>query len=428
MTFRMKNIYILIALISLSRETLFSQASEKDLQLNTITTALPFMSITPDSRAGGMGEAGTSISATCNSIYWNTSSLVFAKENSEIGISYTPWLRQLTNDMSISYLSGYKKISDKQAFGASLRFFSLGDITFTDNTGKVTRNDKPSEWEITGGYALKLSPKLSLGLNGKFAYSNLTGGLVVGNVNTKAAIAGATDISFTYFNDDAKIGSTNGTYTFATTINNIGNKVNYSTGSTQRDFIPMNLKLANSFKADIDKYNNIAIALEFQKLLVPTPPIYELVTNGSTSDYQMIAGRNNNVGIISGIMQSFYDAPGKIATDANGNYLKNSDGSYQIVKNSKLREELTEINIATGLEYWYNNIFALRGGFFYESKNKGGRRYANIGIGLKYNKFGIDLSYLLAVNGKSSPLANTLRFSLRMSFGNDKTVTEQAPQ
>ncbi len=396
----------------------FAQTPAKEtlLQLNTITTALPFMSITPDSRAGGMGDAGTSLSASCNSIYWNTSMLSFAKDPSEIGVSYTPWLRQLTNDMSISYLSGYKRLSEKHAIGGSLRYFSLGDITFTDAQGNITRHDKPSEWEITGGYAFKLSPRLSVGLNGKFAYSNLTGGLVVGGVNTKAAVAGATDISFTYLNDDAKIGNTNGVYTFATTINNIGNKVNYSSSSTQRDFIPMNWKLANSFKAELDKYNSVAIAVEFQKLLVPTPPKY--------IDNVMVAGMDNNVGIISGIMQSFHDAPGALAKDASGNYIKNSDGTYQIVKNSKLKEELSEVNICTGLEYWYNNLFALRGGFFYESKNKGNRKYANIGVGLKYNKFGIDISYLLAVNGKSSPLANTLRFSLRFTLGKDKQVAD----
>ncbi|MCE2743129.1 MAG: type IX secretion system outer membrane channel protein PorV [Fluviicola sp.] len=415
----MKQYFALILLLTSFIGYNFSQTSSKEslLQLNTITTALPFMSITPDSRAGGMGDAGTSLSASCNSIYWNTSMLSFAKDPAEIGVSYTPWLRQLTSDMSISYLSGYKRLSEKHAIGGSLRYFSLGAITFTDASGNVTRQDKPSEWEFTGGYAFKLSPKLSVGLNGKFAYSNLTGGLVVGGVSTKPAIAGATDISFTYYNDDAKIGNTNGVYTFATTFNNIGNKVNYSSSSTQRDFIPMNWKIANSFKAELDKYNNVALAIEFQKLLVPTPPLYD-------NTGVMAAGKDNNVGIISGIMQSFNDAPGALAKDDSGNYIKNSDGTYQVVKNSRLKEELSEINICTGLEYWYNNLFAIRSGFFYESKNKGNRKYANIGVGLKYNKFGIDISYLLAINGKSSPLANTLRFSLRFTLGKDKQVAD----
>jgi len=388
-----------------------SGVSKNDLTMNTITTAMPFLGITPDSRAGGMGEAGTALSASSTSIYWNTSMLSFAKKKGELGLSYVPWLRQLTNDMNLSYLSGYYKVNDKHSIGGSLRYFSLGEITFTDNTGSVIRNDKPSEYEITGAYAFKLNQKLSVGLNGKFAYSNLTGGLVVGGVNTKAGVAGASDISFTYFNDNAKLGTTNGAYTFATTVNNIGNKITYSENA-KRDFIPMNLKLATSYRADFDKYNNLLLAFELQKLLVPTPPIY-------AKDGSIASGKNNDVGVIAGMLQSFYDAPGVIAKDENGDLLQNEDGTYQLVKGSVLREELTEINIATGLEYWYNNVFALRTGYFYENKNKGNRKYVNFGAGFKYNNLGIDLSYLVSVSGKNSPLANTIRFTLRFTFGDD---------
>jgi hypothetical protein len=386
-----------------------SGVSKNDLKMNTITTALPFLSITPDSRAGGMGEAGTSLSPNSTSIYWNTSMLSFAKKKAEIGMSYVPWLRQLTNDIHLSYLSGYYKINQKHAIGGSLRYFSLGEITFTDNSGNVIRNDKPSEYEIAGAYAFKLSEKLSVGLNGKFAYSNLTGGLVVGGVNTKAAVAGASDLSFTYFSENAKIGSLSGAYTFATTINNVGNKITYSENA-KRDFIPMNLKMATSYRADLDKYNNLLLAFELQKLLVPTPPVY-------AKDGTIISGKNNDVGVIAGMLQSFHDAPGVVATDDNGNFIQNADGSYQIIKNSRLKEELTEINIATGLEYWYNNVFALRTGYFYENKNKGNRKYVNFGAGFKYNNLGIDMSYLISVSGKNSPLANTIRFTLRYTVG-----------
>ncbi len=386
-----------------------SGVAENDLTLNTITTALPFMSITPDSRAGGLGEAGTALSGNPTSIYWNTSMLSFADKKAEIGVSYVPWLRQITTDMSLSYLSGYYKVNDRHSIGGSLRYFSLGSITFTDNAGGVIRDDKPSEYEIVGAYAFKLNDKLSVGLNGKFAYSNLTGGLVVGGVNTKAAVAGATDLSFTYYNDDAKIGNINGVYTFATTINNVGNKVVYSENA-KRDFIPMNLKIGNSFKAEFDKYNSLLLAVDLQKLLVPTPPIYN-------TDGEIASGKNNDVGVIAGMLQSFYDAPGVIVKDDNGNFLKNADGTYQIVKKTRLKEELTEINIATGLEYWYNNVFAIRTGMFYENKNKGNRKYINFGAGFKYNSLGIDMSYLVSVSGKNSPLANTLRFTLRYTFG-----------
>ncbi len=404
-------VVVFISTYSKAQTPNLSGVSKNDLTMNTITTALPFLSITPDSRAGGMGEAGTALSPNSSSVYWNTSMLSFTKKRGEIGMSYVPWLRQLTNDIHLSYLSGYYKVNDKHSIGGSLRYFSLGEITFTDNSGNVIRNDKPSEYEIAGAYAFKLSDKLSVGLNGKFAYSNLTGGLVVGGVNTKAAVAGATDLSFTYFSENARIGSLSGAYTFATTINNVGNKITYSENA-KRDFIPMNLKMATSYRADLDKFNNILLAFELQKLLVPTPPIY-------AKDGSIASGENNDVGVIAGMLQSFHDAPGVIAKDDNGNFIQNSDGTYQIIKGSRLKEELTEINIATGLEYWYNNVFALRTGYFYENKNKGNRKYVNFGAGFKYNNLGIDLSYLISVSGKNSPLANTIRFTLRYTVGDE---------
>jgi hypothetical protein len=389
-----------------------SGVSDNDLQLNTITTALPFMSITPDSRAGGMGDAGTALSPNSNSVYWNTSALSFSKMKSEVSLSYVPWLRQLTNDIHLSNLAGYVKLNKIHTIGGSLRFFSLGEITFTDAAGNVIRDDKPSEFELTGAYAFRLADKLSIGLNGKFAYSNLTGGLTVGGVNTKPGVVGAADLSFTYYNDDAKIGKLDGVYTFATTFNNIGNKVAYSELS-QRDFIPMNMKIGNSFKAEFDRYNHVTFAVDLQKLLVPTPAIYELV-NGNN---EMLAGRTSDVGVISGMIQSFYDAPGVLAKDEDGNYIQNADGTYEIVKGTRLKEELAEINIAAGVEWWYNDVFAVRTGVFYENKNKGNRQFLNFGASLKYNMFAFDFSYLASISGRQSPLANTLRFTIRLYLG-----------
>jgi hypothetical protein len=395
------------------------------LGLNTITTAVPFMSITPDSRAGAMGDAGTALSASSTSIYWNTSMLNFAEEKSAISISYTPWLRQLTNDIHLSYLSGYYKINDRHAIGGALRYFNLGEITFTDESANIIREDKPSEFEFTGGYAFRLSDKMSVGINGKFVYSNLTGGLPVAGVETKPGVAGATDISFTYSTDEAKIGSTRGTYNFAATINNVGNKIAYSSVSSGfRDFLPMNLKIGNAFVADVDAYNKVTFSLDVQKLLVPTPPIYDVIDG----EVVRIAGRDNNVGVISGMLQSFYDAPGVVLTDeVSGDYLQNDDGSYQIKKGSRFLEELTEINLAAGLEWWYNDVFALRGGFFYEHNNKGARQFFNLGAGFKYNKFGIDISYLAALR-KNNPLSNTLRFTLRMVLGGTESSSSTAPE
>jgi len=395
---------------------ILSQAESNDLQLNTITTALPFMAITPDSRAGGMGEAGTALSPSSTSVYWNTAGLSFAEKNSELSLSYTPWLRQLTNDMHLSYLSGYFRVNKKHAIGGALRFFSLGEITFTDASGNVLRNDKPSEFEVTGAYAFKLSDKFSIGVNGKFAYSNLTGGLTVAGVMTKPGKVGAADLSMTYFNDRVKIGRNNATYTLATTINNIGNKVAYSV-LAKRDFIPMNLKIGNALTLKYDSYNTITYALDIQRLLVPTPAFYDNI-NGQVT---MLSGRSGDVGVINGMLQSFYDAPGVVAKDENGDYIQNNDGTYQIVKGSRFKEELSEINIAAGAEWWYNQTFAIRSGVFYESRNKGNRQYLNLGASLKYNMFGIDFSYLASLNGRQNPLANTLRFTLRLYLG-DKPV------
>jgi hypothetical protein len=366
-----------------------------------------------------MGDAGTALSGSSTSIYWNTSMLNFAKEKSEISLSYTPWLRNLTNDIHLSYLAGYLKLNDRNAIGGALRYFSLGEITFTDASGNVIRDDKPSEFELTGAYAFRLSERMSIGLNGKFAYSNLTGGLTVAGVDTKAGVAGAADLSFTYYNDDAKIGRTKGVYTFATTINNIGNKIAYS-ATAQRDFLPMNLKIGNSFKAKFDKYNSLLVAVDLQKLLVPTPAYYDFVDGENT----LISGKDDNVGVIAGMLQSFYDAPGAPVIDDAGNYVQNADGTFEVNKGTRFKEELTEINIATGLEYWYNDVLAIRAGYFYENKNKGNRQYVNLGVGFKYNMFGIDISYLASTNGKQSPLANTLRFTLRLNFGAKEEAEE----
>jgi hypothetical protein len=430
----MNKLLLSIILLSLSFES-FAQPNTDysevngQLGLNTITTAVPFVAITPDSRAGGMGDAGTALSANSNSIYWNTSMLIFSKEKAEMSMSYTPWLRQLTNDIHLSYLSGYGKIGERSAVAGALRFFSLGEITFTDASGNVIRDDKPSEFELTGGYAFQLSDKTSIGINGKFIYSNLTGGLTVAGVNTKAGVAGATDISFTYFNDEAEIGNIDGTYSFATTLNNIGNKIAYSELQS-RDFLPMNLKIGNSFKAELDGYNSLLFSIDLQRLLVPTPAFYDFVDadgDGQSNDYTMLAGRSDDVGIISGMFQSFYDAPGAVAVDDNGDYIQNTDGTYQVVKGSRFKEELSEINICAGLEYWYNNVLAIRAGYFYENKNKGNRQYFNAGIGFRYNMLGIDVSYLAAVT-RQSPLANTLRFTLRYHFGGSRSSSSSAPE
>ena len=382
------------------------------LQMNSITTTMPFLNINPDTRSGGMGDAGTALSPTCFSSFWNTAGIVFSEKNNEVGIAFIPWLRQLNlTDMNLSYLSGFKKIGERQAFTAGLRYFSLGSITFTNEKGDKLRDDKPSEFELLGGYAFKLTDKFSIGLNGKFAYSNLTGGQIVAGAQTKAGVAGGADISFMYHNEDLNIGGKKSDYNFGLTINNIANKVSYSPNG-QGDFVPINLKIGNVFTSHIDQYNAFTISLDLQKLLVPTPPMY----NGTRT--QLLSGKENNVGVVTGMLQSFYDAPGQISMNGSDT-LFNSDKSVQIVKGSIFKEEMREINIGTGVEYDYNKTFAVRGGYFHESATKGNRQFFTFGVGLKYQMLQIDLSYIATIQ-RNNPLANTIRYSLRFNLGNNK--------
>ncbi|MDX1653205.1 MAG: type IX secretion system outer membrane channel protein PorV [Brumimicrobium sp.] len=387
----------------------FAQNSDatdaSELQLNTITTAVPFLQITPDSRSGAMGDAGTALSPSSSSLFWNTSMLSFSEESSEIALSYSPWLQNLAADINLSHLAGFYRLDERNVIGASLRYFSLGEIVFTDNVGNTTIEHTPTEFEILMGYAFKLNDKFSLGVNGKFINSNLTAGVNVEGASTKPGRAGAADVSFSYLNDDVTYGGTNGSLAFGVTLNNIGNKIAY-TSENDRDFLPTNLKLGSAMTFDLDAYNSLTWALDVSKLLVPTPPI-------RNSDGEILSGYDPNIGVVPGMLQSFYDAPGTLATDANGNYIQNPDGSYQVVDGTKFKEELSEIMIGTGVEYWYNELFAARGGYFYESLNKGARQHLTFGVGLRYKLFGIDFSYLTSLR-RNNPLQNTIRFTLRL--------------
>jgi hypothetical protein len=396
--------------------------TQNDIQLNTITTALPFLGINPDSRSGAMGDAGTALSPNSSSTMWNTAMLNFSKSKSEIGVSYTPWLRQLTNDMHLSYLSGYARVGERHVVGGALRYFSLGEITFTDAAGGYIREFKPNEFELTLSYAFKLAEKHSIGVNGKFAYSNLTGGLVTAGTETKAAIAGIADISYAYRTEDIEWFKVPGVYSLGVVIANVGNKVAYS-ANARRDFLPTSLRIGNAYTAKIDKYNSLTVSVDVSKLLVPTPPVYADV-NGETT---LISGKNNDVGVIAGMIQSFYDAPGRVLKDDNGDPIDNGDGTFQVKKGSKFGEEMREIMIGSGLEYWYNDIFAVRGGYFYENISKGGRQFFTMGIGFKYNIFSFDFSYLAAMK-RNNPLANTMRFTLRFTLGDKVSEKESKPE
>lgn len=391
-----------------------------EIQLNTITTAVPFLLINPDSRAGGMGEIGAATSPDMYSIYWNTSKLAFAKEKMGFSTSYSPWLRAIAQDMHLSFLTGYYKINDRQAVTASLRYFSLGQITFTDQQANKIRDFVPSEFETMVGYALKLSDKMALGMNGKFVFSNLTGGTLVAGANTRPATAGAADISFSYFDDDMRLFGNKALLGFGVVISNIGNKVSYSDASGPRDFLPANLRMGTALSLDLDDYNRFTFGVDVNKLLVPTPPLPPNSTNNPTP---FLVGRDNNVPVIAGIFQSFYDAPGRILYDANNEPVI-EDGEVQIKRGSRFGEELREINFGIGAEYIYNKTIALRAGYFHEHYSKGNRRYLTFGIGLKYSKLSIDLSYIASL-AQQNPLANTLRFSLSIVIDNTSRRNER---
>jgi hypothetical protein len=394
----------------------FSQISKSSQlngsDLNAIQTAVPFLTIAPDSRAGSMGDAGVATSPDINSMHWNMAKFGFIKEDAGIGLSYTPWLRNLVNDINLAYLTGYKRIDRQQVVAASLRYFSLGEIIFTDQNGAVIKPFNPNEFAIDVGYSRLFSDKLSGGIAFRFIRSDLTGGLSADNLGgaTKAGVAFAADISL-FHTQKIKIDNKDVVFSYGGVISNIGTKISYLTGPS-KEFIPINLRLGTSLKIQLDDFNTLALAIDFNKLLVPTPPRYyapgDVLPNGDTvragQTTIIQAGKDPNVSVPMGMLQSFYDAP------------------------RGFKEELQEWIVCGGLEYFYRNQFALRAGYFNEAQNKGNRKYFTLGLGLKLNVFGLDFAYLIPTTGRNNPLANTIRFSLTFLFDKNhkKTTTTDA--
>ena len=355
--------------------------------LNTITTAVPFLLISPDSKAGAMGDVGVATTPDANSMHWNPAKLAFTTDDMGASMSYVPWLRALVPDINLSYLTGYKKVDDNQAIGLEMRYFTLGDITFTNITGDVVGQYKPHELALGTSYARKLSRQFSLAISGRYIYSNLTGGQSAGGIETVAGQSISADLAGFYVKPIIMGGQDMG-LSVGLNISNIGSKVSYSTDSPIRDFIPINLRLGTALGADIDDYNKISLAFDINKLLVPTPPI--------TDKGDIKLGQSSDVGVVSGMFQSFGDAPGGFS------------------------EEMKEINYSIGTEYWYANQFAIRAGYFFEHATKGGRQFLTFGSGVKYSAFTLDFSYLVNANndaGATNPLANTMRFSMTWNFG-----------
>lgn len=389
------------------------------LQLNTITTAVPFLIINPETRGGGMGDVGVSTSPDGNSLHWNVAKYAFIEGKSGASISYTPWLRALVPDISISYLTGYYKIDKMSAVAVSLRYFSLGNIQFTDQFGNNTVQFTPNEFALNAGYSRKLAERLSGGLSAKFVTSNLTGGQTVGGANSRPGRTVAVDLGVFYTNDDIVMFDKDATVSWGVAVSNLGAKISY-TDATTRDFLPINLRLGPTVTWDLNDYNKISASVDFNKYMVPSPPKYaqDPVSNIAVQDANgnlvISSGLDPDRPVPSAIFTSFYDAPGY------GDY--NDAGEWEPISAGVLREELNEVSAGIGIEYWYDEQFAFRTGYFTEHFSKGNRKFLTLGAGLRLNVFSLDFSYLISTYnvrrnvGTTSPLANTLRFTLSFNF------------
>lgn len=352
--------------------------------INVVTSAVPFLRISPDARSGGMGDVGIATLPDANSAFWNLAKTPFNTNKGGVAVTYTPWLKDLgLNDVYLASLSGFYKIDELQAISSSLRYFSLGNIQFTDNSGNDLSTFRPREFAFDVGYSRKLSDKLGLGIALRYINSNLASGTING-VSYKAGSSVAGDISL-FHTGAAEDGSG---LNYGLTLSNLGAKISYTSDATQKDYIPANLGLGVAYTKVFDENSKITFGLDIHKLLVPTPPLV-----GDSAG--LVAYRNK--GVVSSWFSSFGDAPGGVS------------------------EEIKEIQASLGAEFWYMNQFALRAGYFYENPLKGNRKYFTLGAGLKYNTFGLNFSYLLpSGNGVNrNPLSNTLRFSLVFDFAGD---------
>ena len=356
---------------------------------HAITTAVPILTLSPDSRASAMGEAGVATSPDANSAYFNAGKLGFVPYKYAASISYSPWLRNITDDMSLSYLSGYAKVGQRSAFSASLMYFDLGQIDYRTGTNLPAGSFNPKEYAVSVSYGIQLTDHFGVGASARYIRSNLVGAYS-GN-DAKPGNAAAVDLG-AYYTNDATIGTGIYNFSFGGTISNIGNKITYR-DPTNPSFLPTTLKLGTAITREIDQYNKITLAFDASKLLVPSPYYIDGVSN---NDPAIVAEntKRNNQNIVGALFSSFSDAPGGF------------------------KEELREINLSTGLEYNYNDLLYARGGYFYENPEKGGRQYVSLGLGVRYQVFGIDGTYLVptGANSQANPLAQTIRVSLHFNL------------
>ena len=355
--------------------------------LNAPTSAVPFLNFTPDARSGALGDAGVALSdVDANAVFWNPSKLVFAKQDKGASLSYTPWLRNLIGDMYYTYLSGYSKVGKNSVVAGSLMYFDLGTVDFTTSTGVAAGTFNSREYAFTASFAQRLSQNLSLAVSLKYLNSNLAAG--GSSIGLKPGATAAADISAYYYNEsrDNSTGQGFG-WSFGGMLSNLGGRLNY--GGLQSYFIPTNLRLGTGLTLFTDQYNKFNFILDANKLMVPTPNIVNGVNQNANKNY------------FNSVFGSFADAPGGFS------------------------EELKEITLSVGAEYWYNNQFAARVGYFNESNDKGGRKYVTTGIGLRLQqRFGVDFSYLIPVR-QGNPLADTFRISLILNFDKGNRLADE---
>ena len=391
----MKSTAFRMVAVTLLMSGAFGSAKAQTSPINVVTTAVPFLRISPDARAGGMGDLAIATAPDASSSYFNLGKVPFNESPNGLNITYTPWLKRIVPDVYLASVAGFHKFNEDEAISASLRYFSLGQIQFTDNYGNPLQSFNPREYGIDVGYSRKLGPKTGFGLGLKYIYSNLAGGSVGGNTY-KAGTSVAGDLGF-YHNAQNDAGQG---WAFGAALTNLGAKISYTDNADQKDFIPANFGIGTTYTSVLDETNKISFGIDINKLLVPTPPVAQ-------------SNPNNDPAIDAANQKALEDYRSKSVVGSWFSSFGDAAGGFS--------EELKEFQVSAGAEYWYENQFALRGGYFYENVNKGNRRFFTAGVGIKYNVFGLNFSYLIPTGSgiNQNPLANTLRFSLVFDFNGE---------
>ncbi|TDD73712.1 type IX secretion system outer membrane channel protein PorV [Flavobacterium caseinilyticum] len=383
----MKKTILLFALL-----LVISSATAQDRVINP---GVPFLLVAADARAAGMADMGVATSADAFSQQWNPAKYAFATDQKGFSISYTPYLTDLVNDISLGQLTYYQKLNERSAFAGSLRFFGLGDIELreTGDPNEVPREVSPNEFSLDGSYALKLSERFSMAVAGRFIHSSLKVATDSGDASPASSFA--VDVAGFYQSEEIAYNEFNGRWRAGFNIQNLGPKISYDNDEFSNNFLPANLKIGTGFDFILDDYNKVALNVEFNKLLVPTPQNPDLNGDGTVTSEENTQNNNDyrSIGWTSGVFRSFGDAPGGFS------------------------EEIKEFTYSVGAEYLYQESFAMRMGYFHESPEKGARQFFSLGAGFKYNVVKVDVSYLFSSSRVKNPLENTLRFSLTFNFG-----------